>query len=92
YTDNVKPADSPVGTFVKTFVNQTGSPMPVNVVLTVTNTHGCSKTFTVPITINPEVTADFSWTGDSPEGCNPLDVNFTNSTSHNGDPFVGTYY
>lgn len=93
YTDNVKPADSPVGTFVKTFVNQTGSPMNVNVVLTVTNTFGCPKTYTVPIIVNPEVTADFSWLGDSPLGCSPLDVDFTNTTTYTGGAaFNGTYY
>lgn len=95
YTDNVKPPDAPLGTFVKNFVNQSGAPMPVNVRLITTNLHptGCPQEKIVPLTINPEVTAGFNWVGDSPNGCNPLDVTFTNTTIFTGGGvFNGTYY
>ncbi len=95
YTDNVKPPDAPLGTFVKNFVNQSGAPMPVDVRLRTTNIHptGCPKEKIVPITINPEVTAGFTWVGDSPNGCNPLEVTFTNTTLFTGGGvFNGTYY
>ncbi len=94
YLPNTWPGDASAnGTFTKQFINQTGAPRILNVRLTVTNTNGCAKTFTLPITINPEVNTDFIWAGDSPLGCNPLDVNFTNTTEFTGGAgFSGTYY
>lgn len=90
YAPNTWPGDAGAnGTFNKEFINQTGSPFPLDITLTTNNTHAaCQKDFSIPVTVNPEVTADFTWTGDSPQGCSPLEVEFTNTTTFTG---IGTF-
>ncbi len=46
---------------------------------------GCSDTAKLPITINPRPTINFTYTPTN--GCGPLDVKFTNTSTHNG---IGT--
>ena len=95
YTPNTWPGDAVAnGTFNKEFINQTGAPITLDITLTTNNTNlACQKDFTVPVTVNPEVTADFTWDGDSPQGCNPLEVTFTNTTEFTGGyVFSGTYH
>ena len=57
----------------------TGSffPRTFNSELTVTTTNGCSSTQVIPITVNPQVIADFS---SIDSGCSPLNVNFVNQS------------
>lgn len=90
YAPNTWPGDATAnGTFDKEFINQTGSPFTIDITLTTNNTHpSCQKDFTIPITVNPEVEADFTWTGDTPQGCSPLEVDFTNTTTFTG---IGTF-
>ena len=95
YIPNTWPGDALAnGTFNKEFINQTGAPFTLDITLITNNTNpACHKDFTVPVTVNPEVTAGFTWTGDSPQGCNPFEVTFTNATEYTGGSvFSGTYY
>lgn len=70
-----------IGNF--TGVNGTGAPIPVTVFVTPTSADGCvgvDETFVV--TVNPLPVVSF--TGDPLVGCEPLLVNFTNTTSPAG--------
>jgi len=76
------------------YVNQTGALQVQNPKLTVINHANCSDVFQVPspIPVYPEVTAAF--TKSAAAGCNPLTVNFTNSSFFTGtaSPLVNTSY
>lgn len=91
YTDQIKPPDSPLGTFSKTFINHTGVSMNITVRLTVDNNHNCPKVFEVPITIYPAVTAIIA--ADDTEDCDGIEVNFTNSSVLTGTAIPpGNYF
>lgn len=65
-------------TSTHTYTN-TGSFFPVtyNSQLTVTTVNGCTSTQTIPITVNPQVIANFS---SIDSGCSPLNLNFFNQS------------
>ncbi|MFZ6050886.1 PKD domain-containing protein [Halocola ammonii] len=59
------------------FENFTGAPSTFDVTLTATSASGCIASDDIPVTIYPEVTADFTGPAD---GCAPLTANFTNQS------------
>ena len=95
YTDNAWPGDGAAnGSFTKTFTNNSGTPMPITVRLTVSNGNGgCDKVYEIPIVVNPAITPGFTWSDNGNAlGCEPLNVSFTNTTVYNGGgAFNGTY-
>lgn len=66
--------------FPKTYTNTSGNTIVKNIELSVTTSHGCSSSKTVPVTIYSSVEADF--TADVTEGCNPLVAQFTNTSAN----------
>ncbi len=75
-----------------TFVNQTGIAQDITPRLTVTNSHGCTKTTSTTVSVYPEVTAQFTPSIDA--GCNPLSVALSNTSSNTGvgTPLVNPHY
>lgn len=61
------------------YVNTTLASQLRNIRLVVKNMHGCSDTAFRLVTVYPQVKASFS--ADVTAGCNPLDVNFANSSN-----------
>ncbi len=61
-----------------TFSNTGDVPEVYEVMLKVENDYGCEDTKMLEVTIYPEITADFSV---DTEGCHPLTVNFSNTSS-----------
>lgn len=90
YNDLLNP-----GAFTKIFINGTGAPKTVTVRFTVENGNpNCTKVLEKDIIVNPKVSAlfipDF---GSNTKGCNPLTVDFPNSTVFTGGTtFNGTYH
>ncbi len=60
------------------FVNLGTMPMSFTTTLDVVSSDGCTSSFSQPINVFPEVNADFSM---QEEGCSPLTVDFSNSTT-----------
>ncbi len=79
---NVSSAMSPS----HTYVNQTLNDQIRNLRLIVRNSHGCSDTLIRQLSVYPEVVADYSM--DMTEGCNPLEVTFTNKSNQ---PVAASY-
>ncbi|MGE0077229.1 MAG: PKD domain-containing protein [Bacteroidales bacterium] len=63
------------------YVNSTLLPDTSTITLTITNEGGCTQTLSHSIVVYPSVSADF--TPDITVGCNPLTVNFDNSSAIN---------
>jgi gliding motility-associated-like protein len=61
------------------YINNTSTTVLDIIKLVVSNIHGCSDSMSIPISIYPKVIAGFS--ADVNSGCNPLSVNFTNSSN-----------
>lgn len=85
-------ADSTVNfaSFTKTFVNNSGSSRTDSLTLIVGNGNGCYEIFKRAITIHSTIDAEFTFIPASGEGCNPLTVNFTNTTV-NGSIYNWTF-
>ncbi|MBI5217431.1 MAG: PKD domain-containing protein [Bacteroidia bacterium] len=62
-----------------TFINTTSSPVDFTIKLVVKNNHNCMDSITRIITVYPTVTSGF--TAVPGTGCNPLNVNFTNTST-----------
>ncbi len=101
YSDQTWPTDLfAFGSFTKQFINETGEPIAVKVRFTVENGNtNCTKVLEKTITVNPRVTARVTPNfGSNTLHCNPLEVNFSNSTIYTGfgtqhaNPFNGTYF
>jgi PKD repeat protein len=69
--------------FSHTYRNTTGLPVEHTITLLVRNESGCADFYTKTIVVFPEIEADFSV--DTVEGCDPVEVTFTNNTSGNID-------
>lgn len=82
YVLNVGAADSSINfaSFNKIFVNNSGGTRTDSLTLIVRNGNGCYDIFKRAITIHSTIDAQFTVDPVSKEGCNPLTVNFTNTT------------
>jgi PKD repeat protein len=67
-------------TLIHEYENLTGAPVNYTLELVVENAQGCSDTLRRIITVNPEITANFSF--DRDEGCHPLTVSFTDQSDN----------
>jgi gliding motility-associated-like protein len=61
-----------------TFINSTPQPVGYAVTVIASTINGCNDTTTIPVTVNPDVVADFQF--DS-TGCSPLNVQFLNNST-----------
>lgn len=67
------------------FINTTDSIETKTIQLVVWNSQSCVSEFRRDLVIRPEITAGF--TNDMSDGCHPLNVNFTNTSTGNTDRF-----
>lgn len=70
------------------FENFTEFPIEYIVTLTVTNAIDCSDTFELPITVYPQITAEFE---QEENGCSPLNVSFDNESFGSNTDFVWNF-
>ncbi|MCK4747033.1 MAG: PKD domain-containing protein, partial [Bacteroidales bacterium] len=73
-------------TFSHTYTNTTNLPINHEITLLVKNENGCSEILTKTITVFPEIHAAF--TPDRDQGCEPLEVQFTNNSWGNTDTWL----
>ncbi|MFO7933834.1 MAG: PKD domain-containing protein [Bacteroidales bacterium] len=85
-SDNTYPEPPDPFTFTHTYTNTTDLPIDYQVTLLVKNSSGCADIVTRTITVFPEIHSDFSATPD--EGCEPLEVQFTNNSWGNTDTWL----
>ncbi|MFO7669277.1 MAG: PKD domain-containing protein [Bacteroidales bacterium] len=64
--------------FSNVYTNTTSLPIDYEITLLAKNESGCSEILTKTITVFPEIHSDFS--ADRDEGCEPLEVSFTNNS------------
>jgi PKD repeat protein len=74
--------------FTHTYYNTTDLPIEHNVQLLVRNESGCADFFNKTIVVFPEIQAGFTANPDPTEGCDPLEVTFTNTSAGN----TGTWF
>ena len=67
------------------FENFTDFPIDYIVTLTVSNGSGCSDSFEMPITVYPQITAEFE---QAENGCSPLNITFDNESFGTNTEFV----
>lgn len=73
-------------TITKTYYNTTDQPIDYEITLLVKNSSGCADILTKTITVFPEI--DASFTADPVDGCEPLEVNYTNTSTGNTDRWL----
>ncbi|MBN1112911.1 MAG: PKD domain-containing protein [Bacteroidales bacterium] len=66
------------------YLNSTITPIQYTVTLTTISAKGCPDSYTQQVLVYPIITADFDQ--DITEGCNPVEVNFTDNSSGDTDP------
>ncbi|MCD4834939.1 MAG: PKD domain-containing protein [Bacteroidales bacterium] len=81
YTTNTSP-----GSFTHTYTNSSGVTEINNLTLIADNGNGCYDTLQRAVTVHTTIDAQFTVDPVSEEGCNPLTVDFTNTT-FNGDTY-----
>ncbi|MDF1573935.1 MAG: PKD domain-containing protein [Bacteroidales bacterium] len=89
YDDNPATPDTPPPDpfiFTHTYTNTTNQPIDYEVTLLVKNESGCADILTKTITVFPEIHSDF--TVDQDDGCDPLEVQFTNNSWGNTDSWL----
>lgn len=86
-------ADSAVNfaSFTKTFYNNSGSSRTDSLTLIVGNGNGCYRITKKAVTVHTEITAEFTVNPVSQEGCNPLNVDFTNTNILPGGKYTWTF-
>ncbi len=70
------------------FENFTDFPIEYIVTLTVFNETGCQDTYDLPITVNPQISAEF---GQEENGCSPLTITFDNESFGANVDFVWNF-
>ena len=73
------------GVMQHVFTNNTDTPQTITVQLQVMNEQSCPSEFRRDIVVRPEINASF--VQDVPDGCHPLPVNFTNTSTGNTDRY-----
>jgi PKD repeat protein len=73
-------------TISNTYINTTDQPVDYDITLLVKNSSGCADILTKTITVFPEINASF--TADPVDGCEPLEVHYTNTSSGNTDRWL----
>ncbi len=71
------------GSFTHEYQNTTNVPVTYTLSLVVENNDGCYDTLKREIKVYPDVEPDFEMSPD--EGCHPVDVDFTNNSTPDGD-------
>ncbi|MEN8201788.1 MAG: PKD domain-containing protein [Bacteroidota bacterium] len=66
-------------TFTNTYINTTDQPIDYEITLLVKNSSGCADIVAKTITVFPEI--DASFTADPVDGCEPLEVFYTNTST-----------
>jgi PKD repeat protein len=84
--DNTYPAPPDPFLFTHTYTNTTDQPVDYQVTLLVKNSSGCADVITKTITVFPEIHSNFTAAPD--EGCEPLEVQFTNNSWGNTDTWL----
>ena len=73
-------------TFSRVYTNTTNAPIDYEITLLVKNQSGCAEILTKTITVFPEIGSGFSV--DVDQGCDPVEVQFTNSSTGNTDTWL----
>ena len=87
-TTDIPPPPSIPFSIHKIYTNTGNAPINYEVTLLVKNESGCSDILTKTIVVNPEIKSGFTVAGNADRGCQPLDIQFQNTSTGNTGTWV----